>query len=111
VGAVNSDMSGSDMNRNEKGKGFEFGKNGYCWCSVPTEYIKPIEQGLLKAMRNGVLAGYPVEDIKLRLFDVHSIAVRFIGMAFKIAGSMAFQEGCEKSAGPSFSNLFNGVEA
>ncbi|MGA3288314.1 MAG: elongation factor G [Bacteroidota bacterium] len=87
-----------DVEPNEKGKGFEF-ENDIVGGSVPKEYIKPIEQGIIEAMRNGVLAGYPVEDVKIRLFDGSFHAVDSSEMAFKIAGSMAFQEGAKK-AGP-----------
>jgi elongation factor G len=87
-----------DLEPNEKGKGFEF-ENAIVGGSVPKEYIKPTEQGIVEAMKNGVLAGYPVEDIKVRLFDGSFHAVDSSEMAFKIAGSMAFQEGAKK-AGP-----------
>jgi elongation factor G len=87
-----------DIEPNEKGKGFEF-ENDIVGGSVPKEYIKPTEQGIIEAMRNGVLAGYPMEDIKIRLFDGSFHAVDSSEMAFKIAGSMAFQSGAKK-AGP-----------
>jgi elongation factor G len=87
-----------DIAPNEKGKGFEF-ENAIVGGVIPREFIKPIEQGIVEAMRNGVLAGYPVEDIKVRLFDGSFHAVDSSEMAFKIAGSMAFQEGAKK-AGP-----------
>jgi len=66
---------------------------------VPKEYIKPTEEGIIEAMKNGVLAGYPVEDVKVRLFDGSFHAVDSSEMAFKIAGSMAFKSGAHK-AGP-----------
>jgi elongation factor G len=87
-----------EMEPNEKGKGFEF-ENAIVGGVVPKEYIKPTEQGILEAMRNGVLAGYPVEDVKVKLFDGSFHAVDSSEMAFKIAGSMAFKEGARK-AGP-----------
>ncbi len=87
-----------DLEPNEKGKGFEF-ENGIIGGVVPREYVKPVEQGIVEAMRNGVLAGYPVEDVKVRLFDGSYHAVDSSEMAFKIAGSMAFQEAARK-AGP-----------
>ena len=87
-----------EIEPNEKGKGFEF-ENGIVGGVVPREYVKPTEQGIVEAMRNGVLAGYPVEDLKVRLFDGSFHAVDSSEMAFKIAGSMAFQEGAKK-AGP-----------
>jgi elongation factor G len=87
-----------DVEPNEKGRGFEF-ENDIVGGAVPKEYIKPTEQGIIEAMRNGVLAGYPMEDIKVRLFDGSFHAVDSSEMAFKIAGSMAFQSGAKK-AGP-----------
>ncbi len=87
-----------EVEPNEKGKGFEF-ENDIVGGVVPKEYIKPTEQGIVEAMRNGVLAGYPVEDVKVRLFDGSFHAVDSSEMAFKIAGSMAFKEGARK-AGP-----------
>jgi len=87
-----------ELGPNEKGKGFEF-ENGIVGGVVPKEYIKPVEQGIVEAMRNGVLAGYPVEDVRVKLFDGSYHAVDSSEMAFKIAGSMAFQEAARK-AGP-----------
>ena len=86
-----------ELEPNEKGKGFEF-ENDIVGGSIPREYIKPIEQGIMEAMKNGVLAGYPVEDIKVKLFDGSFHAVDSSEMAFKIAGSMAFKEGARKAA-------------
>mgnify|MGYP001596701639 FL=1 len=57
-----------EIEPNEKGKGFDF-ENAIVGGSVPKEYIKPTEQGIVEAMRNGVLAGYPVEDVKVKLID------------------------------------------
>ena len=87
-----------EIEPNEKGKGFEF-ENAIVGGVVPKEYIKPTEQGIIEAMKNGVLAGYPVEDVKVKLFDGSFHAVDSSEMAFKIAGSMAFKEGARK-AGP-----------
>lgn len=87
-----------EMEPNEKGKGFEF-ENAIVGGVVPKEYIKPTEQGIIEAMRNGVLAGYPVEDVKVKLFDGSFHPVDSSEMAFKIAGSIAFKEGAKK-AGP-----------
>jgi len=87
-----------EMEPNEKGKGFEF-ENAIVGGVVPKEYVKPTEQGIVEAMRNGVLAGYPVEDVKVKLFDGSFHAVDSSEMAFKIAGSMAFKEAARK-AGP-----------
>jgi len=87
-----------ELEPNEKGKGFEF-ENAIVGGVVPKEYIKPTEEGIVEAMRNGVLAGYPVEDVKVKLFDGSFHAVDSSEMAFKIAGSMAFKEAARK-AGP-----------
>ena len=87
-----------EMGPNEKGKGFEF-ENDIVGGVVPKEYVKPTEQGIVEAMRNGVLAGYPVEDIKVSLIDGSFHAVDSSEMAFKVAGSMAFKEAARK-AGP-----------
>ncbi|HJY64449.1 MAG TPA: EF-Tu/IF-2/RF-3 family GTPase, partial [Ignavibacteria bacterium] len=81
---------------NEKGKGFVF-ENKIVGGSIPREYISPVEQGIEEAMKNGVLAGYPVEDIKATLFDGSFHEVDSSEMAFKIAGSMAFKSGALKA--------------
>ncbi len=83
---------------NEKGKGFVF-ENKIVGGKVPREYIKPVEEGIEEAMKNGVLAGYPVEDIKVTLFDGSYHEVDSSEMAFKIAGSIAFKAAAHK-AGP-----------
>jgi elongation factor G len=85
-----------ELEPNEKGKGFEF-ENGIVGGVIPKEYIRPVEQGIQEAMRNGVLAGYPVEDVKVRLFDGSFHDVDSSEMAFKVAGSMAFKEGARKA--------------
>jgi elongation factor G len=64
---------------------------------VPKEYIKPVDQGIQEALTSGVLAGYPVVDVKVTLFDGSYHEVDSNEMAFKIAGSMAFKAGCEKA--------------
>ncbi|MCU0411351.1 MAG: elongation factor G [Bacteroidetes bacterium] len=87
-----------ELEPNEKGKGFEF-ENAIIGGVVPKEYIKPTEQGIVEAMRNGILAGYPIEDVKVKLYDGSFHAVDSSEMAFKIAGSMAFQDAAKK-AGP-----------
>ena len=87
-----------ELEPNEKGKGFAF-ENAIIGGVVPKEYIKPVEQGIVEAMKNGVLAGYPVEDVKVKLFDGSYHDVDSSEMAFKVAGSMAFKEGARK-AGP-----------
>jgi elongation factor G len=82
----------------EAGKGFEFVdaiKGGV----VPREYIPAVGKGALEATDNGVLAGFPVVDVKVTLIDGSYHEVDSSEMAFKIAGSMGFKEGCAK-AGP-----------
>ncbi|MCB0727943.1 MAG: elongation factor G [Ignavibacteria bacterium] len=86
-----------EIEPNEKGKGFIF-ENGIVGGSIPKEYINPVSEGIEEAMKNGVLAGYPVEDIKVRLFDGSFHDVDSSEMAFKIAGSMAFKEGARKAS-------------
>ncbi|HVX57906.1 MAG TPA: elongation factor G, partial [Candidatus Saccharimonadales bacterium] len=86
------------LSPNEAGKGFEF-INSIKGGVVPSEYIKPVEQGIEEAMSNGVIAGYPVVDLKAELYDGSYHDVDSSEMAFKIAGSMALQEGVKK-AGP-----------
>ena len=97
-----------EIEPNEKGKGFEF-ENDIVGGSIPREYIKPTEEGIVEAMKNGVLAGYPVEDVKVRLFEGSFHAVDSSEMAFKIAGSMAFKEGARK-AGPAILEPIMAVE-
>jgi elongation factor G len=84
--------------QNEAGKGFEF-INSIKGGVVPSEYIKPVQEGIKEAMNNGVLAGYPVVDIKAELYDGSYHDVDSSEMAFKIAASIGFQEGFKK-AGP-----------
>jgi len=86
------------LSQNEQGAGFEF-INSIKGGVVPSEYIKPVEQGVKEAMANGVIAGYPVVDVKAELYDGSYHDVDSSEMAFKIAGSMALQEGVKK-AGP-----------
>ena len=82
---------------NEAGKGFEF-ENAVIGGSVPKEYIKPIEAGIKEAMEGGVLAGYPMVDIKATLYDGSYHEVDSNEMAFKIAASMAFKEAARKAS-------------
>ncbi len=84
------------LSQNEAGKGLEF-INSIKGGVVPSEYIKPVEEGIKEAMDNGVLAGYPVVDVKAELYDGSYHDVDSSEMAFKIAGSMAFQEGVKKA--------------
>lgn len=67
--------------------------------AIPREYISSVEKGVREAMANGVLAGYPMEDVHVTLFDGSYHEVDSSEIAFKIAGSMAFRDGC-KRAGP-----------
>lgn len=84
-----------ELNPQEPGEGFVF-ENGIVGGVVPREYIKPVEEGVKEAMNNGVLAGYPVVDVKVKLYDGSYHDVDSSEMAFKIAGSMALQEGVRK---------------
>ncbi|MGB2959199.1 MAG: elongation factor G, partial [Bacteroidota bacterium] len=85
-----------EVEPNEKGKGFEF-ENSIIGGVVPREYIRPVEQGIAEAMRNGVLAGYPMEDVKVKLYDGSFHPVDSSEMAFKVAGSMAFKDAARKA--------------
>ena len=80
----------------EPGKGIEF-ESKIVGGVVPKEYIKPIEEGVREAAESGVLAGYPVIDFKATLVDGSYHEVDSSEMAFKIAGSMAFKEGCKQA--------------
>src|SRR5665213_3324197 len=84
------------MSQNQQGAGFEF-INSIKGGVVPSEYIKPVQQGIEEAMGNGVIAGYPVVDIKAELYDGSYHDVDSSEMAFKIAGSMALQAGVKKA--------------
>ncbi len=78
---------------NETGKGYEF-INSVTGGTVPKEYIPAVDQGIQGALHAGVLAGYPVVDVKVTLYDGSYHEVDSSEMAFKIAGSMAFKEAC-----------------
>jgi elongation factor G len=80
----------------EPGKGFEF-VNDIVGGSIPKEYIPAVEKGIEEALRSGVLAGYPVVDVKVTLEDGSYHEVDSSEMAFKIAGSMAFKEAVRKA--------------
>lgn len=80
---------------NETGAGFEF-ENAIVGGVVPREYIPSVEQGLKDAMENGVLAGYPLIDVKAKLFDGSYHDVDSSEMAFKIAASLALKEAAKK---------------
>ncbi len=87
----------SSSSRNEPGKGYEF-VNEIVGGSVPKEYIKPIDQGIQEALEGGILAGYPMVDVKATLYDGSYHDVDSNEMAFKIAGSMAFKEAARKAS-------------
>jgi elongation factor G len=79
----------------QPGEGYEF-VDGIKGGSVPKEYIPAVNKGILEALDSGVMAGFPVVDIKVTLFDGSYHDVDSNEMAFKIAGSMAFKEGCRQ---------------
>ena len=81
---------------NEPGKGYEF-INAVTGGSIPKEFIEPVNQGIQGAMKSGVLAGYPMVDCKVTLYDGSYHEVDSSEMAFKIAGSMAFKEAARKA--------------
>src|SRR5471030_1278837 len=80
----------------EVGKGYEF-VNAIVGGVIPREYIPAVDKGIQEQLQNGVLAGYPVVDVKVTLFDGSYHDVDSNEMAFKIAGSMAFKEAARKS--------------
>ncbi len=81
---------------NESGKGYEF-INSIVGGVIPKEFIPAVDAGIQGAMQSGVLAGYPVVDVKVTLYDGSYHEVDSSEMAFKIAGSMAFKEACRKA--------------
>jgi elongation factor G len=80
----------------ERGKGYEF-ENAIVGGVIPKEYIPAVDKGIQEAVANGVLAGFPVVDVKIRLVDGSYHEVDSSEMAFKIAGSMGFKEGFQKA--------------
>ena len=81
---------------NEPGKGYEF-LNSVVGGAIPKEYIPAVDAGIQGAMQAGVMAGFPVVDVKVTLYDGSFHEVDSSEMAFKIAGSMAFKEACRKA--------------
>ena len=94
--AASTATCGSSSSRSEEGKGFEF-VNGIVGGTVPREYIPAVDKGVKEALEGGVIAGYPVVDVKVTLFDGSYHDVDSSEMAFKIAGSMAFKDGVRKA--------------
>ena len=80
----------------EPGKGYEF-VNAIVGGSIPREYIPAVDKGIREQLQNGVIAGYPVVDVKVTLFDGSYHDVDSSEMAFKIAGSMAFKEAAKRA--------------
>ncbi len=97
-----------EVSPNEVGKGFEF-INGIVGGVVPKEYIPAVSHGIQDAMRNGVIAGFPMVDIKVRLYDGSYHDVDSDEISFRVAGSMAFQAGAKK-ASPVLLEPIMGVE-
>ena len=81
---------------NEAGKGYHF-DNKIVGGAIPREYIPSVKKGIEEAIKNGVVAGYPIEDVRVELIDGSYHDVDSSEMAFKIAGSMAIQEACRKA--------------
>ena len=81
----------------EPGKGYEF-ESRIVGGVVPKEYVKPTDEGIQEAMKSGILAGYPVVDVKVALVDGSYHDVDSSEAAFKVAGSMAFKEACRQGA-------------
>jgi elongation factor G len=80
----------------EPGTGYIF-ENKVTQGSIPREFIKPVDEGIKEALTRGVLAGYPIDDVKIELYDGSYHDVDSSEMAFKIAGSMAFQDAAKKA--------------
>ena len=86
-----------ELEPRERGAGYEF-ENAVVGGVIPKEYIPAVDKGIQEQLGNGVMAGFPVVDIKVRLIDGSYHDVDSNEMAFKIAGSMAFKEGCAKAS-------------
>ena len=80
----------------EPGTGYVF-ENKISGGSIPKEFIKPVDEGIKEALTRGVLAGYPIDDVRIELYDGSYHDVDSSEMAFKIAGSMAFQDAAKKA--------------
>jgi len=80
----------------EPGTGYAF-ENRITGGAIPKEYIKPVDEGIKEALTRGVLAGYPIDDVRIELYDGSFHEVDSSEMAFKIAGSMAFQDAAKKA--------------
>jgi elongation factor G len=80
----------------EPGTGYLF-ENKIVGGAIPKEYIKPVDEGIKEALTRGVLAGYPIDDVRVELYDGSYHDVDSSEMAFKIAGSMAFQDAAKKA--------------
>jgi elongation factor G len=80
----------------EPGTGYVF-ENEIVGGSIPREFIKPVDEGIKEALTRGVLAGYPIDDVRIELYDGSYHDVDSSEMAFKIAGSMAFQDAAKKA--------------
>ena len=85
-----------EISPNEAGKGFEF-TNAIVGGAVPKEYIPAVSAGIQEAMRNGVVAGFPVVDIKAKIYDGSYHDVDSDELSFKVAGSISFKEGAKKA--------------
>jgi len=85
-----------DISPLPRGSGFEF-ENALTGMNVPRGFVPAVEKGILEAMKSGVLAGYPVVDVKVRFYDGKSHEVDSSEMAFKIAASMCFKKGIQEA--------------
>ncbi|MDQ2972833.1 MAG: elongation factor G, partial [Pseudomonadota bacterium] len=85
-----------DIEPQERGKGYTF-ENGIVGGVIPKEYIPAVDKGIQEAVANGIMAGFPIVDVKVRLIDGSYHEVDSSEMAFKIAGSMGFKEGFHKA--------------
>ena len=94
--AASSATRGFGCSRSPPGTGYQF-ENETVGGSIPREFIKPIDQGIQEALTRGILAGYPIDDVRIELFDGSYHDVDSSEMAFKIAGSLAFQDAAKKA--------------